>query len=340
MKVFITGVAGFIGYNLAEKLLNKNHTVYGIDNINDYYDVDLKKTRLDRLFKISKDSNKIFKFSKVNLEDLSSLLEIFEEFKPDYVYNLAAQAGVRYSIENPSAYISSNLVGFGNILECCRKNKISHLIYASSSSVYGGNKKMPFSEKQGVDHPISLYAATKKSNELMAHCYSHLYSLPATGLRFFTVYGPWGRPDMALFLFTSAILKGEPIKVFNNGNMIRDFTYIDDICESLIRLMQKPPNKNNSFDYENPDPSKSWACHNIFNIGNSQPVKLMEYIEAIENVVGIKAIKKMYPLQPGDVTATFSDSTLLEKWIGFKPNTSINIGVRKFVNWYRDFYKI
>ena len=340
MRILITGVAGFIGFNLALKLIKKGYSIAGVDNLNNYYDINLKKARLDRLFELSENKKEIFKFSKIDIKNKEALINLFNDFQPEYVFNLAAQAGVRYSIENPSAYIESNIVGFSNILECCRNLNIKHLIYASSSSVYGGNKNMPFSEKHGVDHPISLYAATKKSNELMAHCYSHLYSLPSTGLRFFTVYGPWGRPDMALFLFTKAILNKEPIKVFNNGNMIRDFTYIDDICESLLRLMNKPPFENNNFDFINPDPSKSWTCHRIFNIGNSKPIALLDYIEAIENVVGIKAKKEMYPLQPGDVTATSANTKLLEEWINFKPNTSIQEGVNKFVNWYREFYKI
>jgi len=279
MKALITGVAGFIGFHLAQKLLNNNFSIVGIDNLNNYYDINLKKARLDVLFDTSKEKNKDFKFFQINLEDRISLLEIFTDFKPNLVFNLAAQAGVRYSIENPHAYIQSNLVGFTNILECSRKFKIDHLIYASSSSVYGGNKKMPFSERHGVDHPISLYAATKKSNELMAHAYSHLYSIPTTGLRFFTVYGPWGRPDMALFLFTKAIIEEKPIKVFNEGNMIRDFTYIDDICESLLRLATKPPFINSDFDFENPDPSTSWAKYKIFNIGNSYRIKFMKWLK-------------------------------------------------------------
>ena len=339
MKALITGVAGFIGFHLAQKLLNNNFSIVGIDNLNNYYDINLKKARLDVLFDTSKEKNKDFKFFQINLEDRISLLEIFTDFKPNLVFNLAAQAGVRYSIENPHAYIQSNLVGFTNILECSRKFKIDHLIYASSSSVYGGNKKMPFSERHGVDHPISLYAATKKSNELMAHAYSHLYSIPTTGLRFFTVYGPWGRPDMALFLFTKAIIEEKPIKVFNEGNMIRDFTYIDDICESLLRLATKPPFINSDFDFENPDPSTSWAKYKIFNIGNSSPIELNKYIQAIEEAVGKKAKKELLPMQPGDVKATHADTTALESWINFKPQTSVKNGVENFVKWYINYYK-
>ena len=340
MCVLITGSAGFIGFHLTKKLLQQGHEVIGFDNINDYYDPSLKKARLDHLKTISQQTNNTFKFVKGSLEDKDALKEIFCQYNIKKVVNLAAQAGVRYSIENPSAYIQSNLVGFCHLLEECRNNDIKHLVYASSSSVYGGNKNLPFSEKHGVDHPVSLYAASKKANELMAHTYSHLYGIPATGLRFFTVYGPWGRPDMALFLFTKAMINNEAIKIFNEGQMIRDFTYIDDIIESLIRVLAKPAEPNPSFNYMNPDPSTSWCSHRVFNIGNSSPTPLMEYISALENALGIKAKKEFLPMQPGDVSATAAETRALEDWVGFKPSTPIAEGVQRFVEWYRDFYKI
>ena len=337
--IFVTGSAGFIGFHLTKKLIENGHEVIGIDNLNDYYDLNLKLDRIKILEKISKQKKVNFKLKKLSLQDKEGLSEIFNIFKPKVVFNLAAQAGVRYSLENPNEYIQSNIVGFGNILECCRSNKVENLIYASSSSVYGGNKAMPFKEDQTVDHPVSLYAVTKKSNELMAHSYSHLYKLPVIGLRFFTVYGPWGRPDMALFIFTEKILKNEPIEIFNSGDMIRDFTYIEDIVESLYRLRNKAAKGDNKFNFMKPDPSVSWAPHKIFNIGNSNPVKLMDYILEIERAIGKKAIKKYLPMQSGDVKATFADATKLEKWINFKPNTSIKNGVSKFVDWYKDYYK-
>ena len=275
---------------------------------------------------------------EADLEDPQAVDVVFQTQKPRKVVNLAAQAGVRYSIENPAAYIQSNLVGFGHILEGCRHHGVEHLVYASSSSVYGGNTNLPFSEHQGVDHPVSLYAASKKANELMAHTYSHLYGLPATGLRFFTVYGPWGRPDMALFLFTKAMLAGDPIQVFNNGQMVRDFTYIDDIIESLVRLLDKPAAPDPAFDSASPDPATSWAPHRVFNIGNSNPTPLMDYIEAVENALGVTAIKEFLPMQPGDVPATAADTSALEAWTGFKPNTRVQDGVARFVGWYREFY--
>ena len=340
MIVFVSGAAGFIGFHLCKRLINDGISVVGFDNINPYYDTSLKEARLRQL-KLEANKNHIdFYFYKENLEDYSAIFDVFEKHRPNIVVNLAAQAGVRYSIDNPGAYIQSNLVGFGNILECCRHLKVEHLIYASSSSVYGGNKNMPFSERQGVDHPVSLYAATKKSNELMAHTYSHLFNLATTGLRFFTVYGPWGRPDMALFVFTKAILAGEPIKVFNNGLMVRDFTYIDDIVESLKRLIVKPPTKNETFDMKAPDPSTSWCKYRIFNIGNSKPVPLMDYIQEIEIALGIKAKKEFLPMQQGDVQATEADTSKLEDWVQFKPKTSIRIGVIKFIEWYKDFYDV
>ena len=338
MKVFVTGASGFIGFHLCKKLLNKNVEVIGIDNFNSYYDPNLKEARLRKLNEISNKQN--FKIFRNDIKNADALKNIFQEYTPDVVVNLAAQAGVRYSIENPSEYIETNLVGFSNVLECCRNYKIKHLIYASSSSVYGGNTRMPFSEKHSVDHPVSLYAATKKSNELIAHSYSHLYDIPATGLRFFTVYGPWGRPDMALFLFTKSILEGKTIKVFNHGKMLRDFTYIDDIVESLVRIIYKPPLADISFDTDKPNPATSWAPHRIYNIGNSNPTPLMDYISAIENCIGVKAKKEFLPLQMGDVPATSSDCSELESWIGFKPKTSINQGVEKFILWYKSFYGV
>ena len=338
MKVFVTGASGFIGFHLCKKLLNKNVEVIGIDNFNSYYDPNLKEARLRKLNEISNKQN--FKIFRNDIKNADALKNIFQEYTPDVVVNLAAQAGVRYSIENPSEYIETNLVGFSNVLECCRNYKIKHLIYASSSSVYGGNTRMPFSEKHSVDHPVSLYAATKKSNELIAHSYSHLYDIPATGLRFFTVYGPWGRPDMALFLFTKSILEGKTIKVFNHGKMLRDFTYIDDIVESLVRIIYKPSLADISFDTDKPNPATSWAPHRIYNIGNSNPTPLMDYISAIENCIGVKAKKEFLPLQMGDVPATSSDCSELESWIGFKPKTSINQGVEKFILWYKSFYGV
>ena len=338
MKVFVTGACGFIGFHLCKKLLQKGFQVIGIDNFNNYYDPNLKEERLKQLEKIStQDQIQIF---RDDIKNLDSLNDIFKEYRPEVLVNLAAQAGVRYSITNPSEYTQTNLVGFANILECCRHHNIKHLVYASSSSVYGGNTNMPFSEKQSVDHPVSLYAATKKSNELMAHSYSHLYNIPSTGLRFFTVYGPWGRPDMALFLFTKAILQNKPIKVFNNGQMIRDFTYVDDIAESLLRIILKPAIPDISFDTHKPNPARSWAPHRIYNIGNSKPTPLMHYISAIEDCLGIKAKKEFLPMQMGDVPSTSSDCSELESWIGFRPKTSVSDGVRNFILWYREFYGI
>ena len=338
MKILVTGACGFIGFHLCKKLLQKDCQIVGIDNFNSYYDPLLKEERLKILHNSSSENK--FKIFREDICNIDTLEGIFSDSKPDVVVNLAAQAGVRYSIENPSAYIQTNLVGFANILECCRIQKVNHLVYASSSSVYGGNTKMPFSEKDSVDHPVSLYAATKKSNELMAHSYSHLYGLPATGLRFFTVYGPWGRPDMALFLFTKSILDGKPIKVYNHGQMIRDFTYVDDIAESLFRIIYKPAIPDKTFDTDNPNPSTSWASHRIYNIGNSKPISLLTYINAIETCLKIKAKKEFLPLQLGDVPSTSSNCNELESWIGFKPQTSVYDGVAKFVEWYREFYGI
>jgi len=340
MTVLITGAAGFIGFHLSTRLLERGTPVLAFDNVNPYYDPALKRARLKQLQATSERTGTSFKLIEANLEDRAAVEAAFAQHKPNKVVNLAAQAGVRYSIENPAAYIQSNLVGFGHILEGCRHHGIEHLVYASSSSVYGGNTNLPFSEHQGVDHPVSLYAASKKANELMAHTYSHLYGLPATGLRFFTVYGPWGRPDMALFLFTRAMLAGEPIQVFNNGQMVRDFTYVDDIIESLVRLLDKPAAPDPAFNSAQPDPATSWAPHRIFNIGNSNPTPLMVYIEAIENALGITAIKEFLPLQPGDVPATAADTSALEAWTGFKPNTPVKDGVARFVAWYREFYGV
>ena len=333
--ILITGVAGFIGFNLCKKLTKEDLNIVGIDNLNSYYDVNLKEARLKELNK----TNNSFKFLKIDIEDTKNINEIFQKYKPNVVYNLAAQAGVRYSIENPNAFINTNIKGFLNILDASRIHKIDHLIYASSSSVYGGNMQLPYSENNIVDHPVSIYAATKKSNELMAHTYSHLYSIPCTGLRFFTVYGPWGRPDMSYFLFTKSILSGEKIKIFNNGNMSRDFTYIDDICESLRRLMNKIPYGEKDFDKKNPAIHSSWAPHKIFNIGNSKSISLMDFIETIEEELGQKALKIFLPMQPGDVKATLADTSLLENWIDYKPSTTLKDGMKKFINWYKSFYK-
>lgn len=333
MKILITGTAGFIGSHLAKKLIKQGHQIVGLDNINDYYDITIKKDRLKSI------GNANFTFYKINLEDESAMNEIFENEKPQVVINLAAQAGVRYSLENPRAYIDSNIVGFTNILECSRHHKVEHLIYASSSSVYGANTSKPFSTSDNIDHPLSLYAATKKSNELMAHTYSHLYNLPTTGLRFFTVYGPWGRPDMALFKFTKAIVNDEEIDVYNHGNMMRDFTYVDDIVEAISRLVKKPAQPNPEWSGANPDPSSSYAPYKIYNIGNNSPVRLMEFVEAIENKLGKKAKKNYMDLQPGDVPETYANVDDLFKNIDFKPETTIQDGVNQFVDWYLDYYK-
>jgi UDP-glucuronate 4-epimerase len=340
MTVLVTGAAGFIGYHLSQRLLKRGTAVVGFDNLNPYYDPALKRERLSRLQATAKRTGSRFELIEADLEDRQAVEAAFARHKPRQVVNLAAQAGVRYSIENPSAYIQANLVGFGHILEGCRHHGVEHLVYASSSSVYGGNTRLPFSEHHSVDHPVSLYAASKKANELMAHTYSNLYGLPATGLRFFTVYGPWGRPDMALFLFTKAMLEGRPIQVFNNGQMTRDFTYVDDIIESLIRLLDKPAAPDSAFDAANPDPATSWAPHRLFNIGNSNPIPLMTYIEALEQALGIKAEKQFLPMQQGDVPATAADTSALEAWVGFKPNTSVREGVGRFVAWYREFYGV
>ncbi|NOX32589.1 MAG: NAD-dependent epimerase [Deltaproteobacteria bacterium] len=334
MKILVTGVAGFIGFNLAARLLKDGHEVYGIDNLNDYYDVNLKKKRLSIIEKDTK-----FKFVLGDLADREKIKILFKTTSFDYVVNLAAQAGVRYSIENPESYIDSNLVGFGNILEGCRHSGVKHLVYASSSSVYGLNTNMPFSVRHNVDHPVSLYAASKKANELMAHTYSYLYKLPTTGLRFFTVYGPWGRPDMALFLFTKAILNDDPIKVFNNGDMQRDFTYIDDIVEGVVRVMNKVPKADPGWTSDNPNPSSSCVPYKLYNIGNNNPVALMSFVRAIEKAIGKKAVKNYLPLQAGDVPATYADVNDLIKDMGFKPATPIEEGINNFIKWYKEYYQ-
>ncbi|NMG69591.1 NAD-dependent epimerase [Parazoarcus communis] len=335
MKILVTGAAGFIGMHASERLLARGDQVLGLDNLNDYYDPSLKESRLARLT-----PNAAFRFVKMDVADRAGMERLFAEEKFDRVIHLAAQAGVRYSLQNPHAYVDSNLVGFMNILEGCRHSKVQHLVYASSSSVYGGNTKMPFSEHDSVDHPVSIYAATKKANELMAHTYSHLYGLPTTGLRFFTVYGPWGRPDMALFLFTKAILEGRPIDVFNHGKMKRDFTFIDDIVEGVIRTMDHTAESDPDFDADRPDPGRSKAPFRVFNIGNHDPVELMAFVEAIERALGKQAEKNFLPLQDGDVPATYADTAELNAWTGFAPATSVADGVARFVDWYRSYYKV
>ena len=335
MKILVTGAAGFIGFHLAKYLLDRGDEVVGLDNLNDYYDVSLKHARLDQL---QEQSN--FRFLKMDLADRQEIADLFATEKFDKVVNLAAQAGVRYSLINPYAYIDSNIQGFVNILEGCRHNGVKHLVYASSSSVYGANTSMPFSVHDNVDHPLSLYAASKKSNELMAHTYSHLYALPTTGLRFFTVYGPWGRPDMAMFLFAKAIMADEPIQVFNYGKMLRDFTYIDDIVEGVVRTLDHTATPNEEWSGAQPDPGTSAAPYRLYNIGNNNPVELMYLIEVIEKALGKKAEKQMMPIQPGDVPETYADVEALIEDVGFKPATSIEDGVHKFIDWYRDFYGI
>jgi UDP-glucuronate 4-epimerase len=350
MKILITGTAGFIGFHLAKKLLEQGEEVVGLDNINDYYEVKLKYDRLAETGIYKKDiaynkhiQSKVYPgyhFIKLDLEDKDNVKSLFEEHEFDVVVNLAAQAGVRYSLINPVSYVQSNIAGFMNILEGCRHRRVKHLVYASSSSVYGMNENMPFSTSDNVDHPVSLYAASKKSNELMAHTYSHLYHLPTTGLRFFTVYGPWGRPDMALFLFTKAMLSGKPIQVFNNGKMLRDFTYVDDIVEGIARVMEHPPSGNPSWNGKDPDPASSKAPYKIYNIGNNNPVPLMDFIEAIEEALEMKAEKRMLPMQPGDVVATYADVSDLVHDIGYKPETTVKEGIRAFVEWYKAYYKV
>ena len=333
--VLVTGAAGFIGAALSQRLLLRGDRVVGLDNLNDYYDPALKQARLREIEAVA--PSNAWRFERMSLEDGDALMDLFAAETPSVVVNLAAQAGVRYSLENPAAYIQSNLVGFGHILESCRHHGVGHLVYASSSSVYGGNRNLPFHERQAVNHPVSLYAASKKANELMAHTYSHLYGLPATGLRFFTVYGPWGRPDMAPMLFARAILAGEPIKVFNHGKMQRDFTYIDDIVEGVLRCCDKPATANPDFDSLHPDPATAAAPHRLFNIGNSQPTELMRFITVMEQALGREAVKDFQPMQPGDVVATAAETEALERWVGFRPSTSIETGVNNFARWYRTY---
>lgn len=349
-KVLITGTAGFIGFHLAKRLLERGDEVVGLDSINDYYDIRVKHGRLAetgidieevKYGKLTQSAKyPAYRFIQLQLEDAENLNQLFASEKFDTVINLAAQAGVRYSLENPRAYIDSNIVGFVNILEACRHNGVKHLSYASSSSVYGLNETMPFSIHHNVDHPISLYAASKKSNELMAHTYSHLFNLPTTGLRFFTVYGPWGRPDMALFLFTKAILEGKPINIFNNGEMSRDFTYVDDIVEGVIRVNDNPAKGNPDWSGKNPDPGTAKAPYTVYNIGNNSPVKLMDFVSIIEKTLGVEAKKNFMPMQAGDVAATYADVQDLINNLGYKPQTTLEYGVGEFVKWYRDFYKI
>jgi len=334
-KILVTGAAGFIGFHLSKKLLAKGVEVVGLDNLNDYYDVNLKHARLKQL-----EETPGFRFVRMDLADREGLADLFRTEGFDSVVNLAAQAGVRYSLENPYAYIDSNVSGFINILEGCRHNKIKHLVYASSSSVYGANTAMPFSVHDNVDHPVSLYAATKKANELMAHTYSSLYGLPTTGLRFFTVYGPWGRPDMALFLFTKAILEGRPIDVFNYGKMRRDFTFVDDIVEGIVRVLDHVPAGNPAWNGESPDPGTSYAPYKIYNIGNNNPVELLRFIEVLETALGQTAQKNLLPIQAGDVPATYADVDDLMRDVGFRPETSIEEGIARFVKWYRSFYGV
>jgi UDP-glucuronate 4-epimerase len=334
MQILVTGAAGFIGFHLSKRLLEEGYQVIGLDNLNDYYSVQLKQDRLALLT-----PHDAFSFHRIDLADRSEMELLFETHKFDRVIHLAAQAGVRYSLTNPHVYIESNVTGFLHILEGCRHTEVPHLVFASSSSVYGLNTKMPFSVHDNVDHPVSLYAATKKANELMAHTYSHLYALPITGLRFFTVYGPWGRPDMALFLFTRAILEGEAIKVFNNGDMQRDFTYIDDIIEGVVRVTDHIPEGNPAWTGENPDPGSSPAPYRIYNIGNNNPVQLMAFIEAVESALGQKADKDYLPMQPGDVPATFANVADLTEAVGFKPHTPLQEGIARFAKWYRDYYQ-
>lgn len=335
MRILITGVAGFIGNELALRLIDSGNEVVGVDNLNDYYEVTLKQARLDRL-----QGQAGFHFERLDIADREAVKRIFQAFAFDVVINLAAQAGVRYSLENPASYIDSNLVGFGNILEGCRHARVGHLLYASSSSVYGANTRLPFSEKDNVDHPVSLYAATKKASELMAHSYAHLYGLPCTGLRFFTVYGPWGRPDMAYYSFTRKMLAGEPIPVFNNGNMLRDFTFIDDIIEGILKLIKLPPSGDSAWNGDCPNPATSYAPYRVLNIGNNNTEKLMDFIEVLQDCLGVKAQIEFLPMQNGDVTATYADVSALEALTGFRPTTSIRDGLQRFADWYRGYYGI
>ena len=337
-KILVTGSAGFIGFHLCKKLLEANNNVLGVDNLNHYYDVNLKEKRLEILTQVSLKKNN-WKFIKIDLEKKEQILTIFQKYQPEVVVHLAAQAGVRYSLENPSAYISSNIVGFLNILEACKQIEVKNFLYASSSSVYGGNTKIPFSENDSANHPISIYAATKRSNELMAHSYSHLYNIPSTGLRFFTVYGPWGRPDMAPMIFADAIINEKPIKIFNNGFMSRSFTFIDDVIEILIKLINKPSTADKSFDTKKPNSSTSWCPHRILNIGNDNGVQLIDFINILEKEIGVKAIREFNKMQPGDVVNTLSENKIITEWIGSYPSTSLRYGIKSFISWYKDFYK-
>ena len=335
MKILVTGAAGFIGYHVSQRLLADGHDVVGIDNLNDYYEISLKESRLSLL-----QDNVRFHFERMDIGDREAMETLFDGVKPQRVVHLAAQAGVRYSITHPHAYTHSNVTGFLHVLEGCRTTNVEHLVYASSSSIYGANTLQPFSEHHNVDHPVSLYAATKKANELMAHTYAHLYGLPSTGLRFFTVYGPWGRPDMAMFRFTRGVITGEPIEVYNHGRMVRDFTYIDDITEGVVRVLAKPAAPDAQWDAQHPDPARSRAPYRVYNIGNSDPVELLEYINVIEDAVGRKANMRLMPLQPGDVLSTMADVSELEAAIDFRPQISVREGIRRFVAWYRDYYRI
>ncbi len=333
MKVLVTGAAGFIGMHCAERLAARGDQVTGLDNLSPYYSVELKQARLARLEALPG-----FRFARLDLVDAASLQALFDAERPDLVLHLAAQPGVRHSLDNPASYVQANLVGFANLLECCRRRPPRHLVYASSSSVYGGNAKLPWSEGDNVDHPVSLYAATKKSNELMAHVYSHLYALPVTGLRYFTVYGPWGRPDMSPMLFARAILEGEPIDVFNHGDMQRDFTYVDDVVEGTLRALDEPAVSGPGFDRASPDPSTSWAPWRVYNIGNHEPVPLLDYIAALERALGKSALKRMKPIQPGDVKATYADTARLAEAVGFAPATPLEAGLAKFAQWFKSYY--
>jgi UDP-glucuronate 4-epimerase len=334
-RILVTGAAGFIGMFVSKLLLERGDEVIGLDNLNDYYDPRLKRARIDQLA-----SYAAFRFVELDLADRAAMARMFAEEQPELVVNLGAQAGVRYSLQNPAAYVDSNLVGFGNILEGCRQQRVRHLVFASTSSVYGANTNSPFSEHDNVDHPVSFYAATKKANELMAHAYSHLFRMPCTGLRFFTVYGPWGRPDMAAFAFTKAILDGHPIDVYNHGQMKRDFTYVEDVAEGVIRTLDHVPTPDPDWNGDDPDPATSKAPYRIYNIGNSQPVELIRFIEVLEALLGQRAIKNMLPIQPGDVLATFADTSELEAATGFRPSTPIEVGLGRFVAWYRDYYGV
>ncbi len=335
-KILVTGAAGFIGSEIVKKLLSEGASVFGIDNLNNYYNPSLKEKRIENIEEINRKN--LWNFCKVNLENTKKINQIFTEYNPNIVINLAAQAGVRYSIDNPMSYIESNIVGFLNILQGCRNYKVEHLIYASSSSVYGGNRIIPFSESNSVDHPVSLYAATKKSNEILAHSYSHLFQIPMTGLRFFTVYGPMGRPDMAPMIFADAMLRGEPINIFNNGEMSRDFTYIDDVVDAIFKCCLKTPYSNVHFHEKSPEPSTSFAPHRIFNVGSNNPTNLLDFIELLEVSLGVRAIKQMKPMQPGDVKSTFADINKLKDWVNFSPKTSLNSGILKFALWFKEYF--